>query len=83
MFYVYLLQSLKDKNFYIGQTESIEKRLLEHNSGRVKSTKHREPFKLIGYETYDSRNEARWREFNLKKNSNLRLKFIKNLVMDD
>lgn len=80
MFYVYLLKSLSDNKYYIGQTKDVDKRITEHNSGRIKSTKNRRPFKLIGFESYNKRNLARWREFNLKKNSNLRLKFINDLT---
>jgi putative endonuclease len=76
MYYVYLLQSQKDKKYYIGQTDNIEKRLKEHNDGIVKSTKHRKPFKVIGYEIYKDRNKARWREYNLKKSAWQRKKFI-------
>jgi len=37
---IYIIQSLKDKGYYIGICEDIEKRLLKHNSGGVKSTKY-------------------------------------------
>lgn len=76
MFYVYLLKSLKDSNYYIGQTENIKNRLGLHNLGKVKSTKNRRPFILIGVEEYLSRNESRWREHTLKINTNERKKFI-------
>ena len=35
MFYVYLIQSLSDGSIYIGYTDNIEKRLAQHNDGRV------------------------------------------------
>ena len=69
MYYVYLLKSTKDNKYYIGQTQDVAKRLERHNAGQVISTKSRRPFKLVGYETYDSRNEARWAEYNLKNHS--------------
>lgn len=75
-YYVYLLRSLKDKKYYIGQTENLEKRLSQHNNGLVRSTKHRLPFLLVGFEEYSSRNEARWREFDLKKHSDKKISFI-------
>ena len=31
-YYVYVLQSLKDKNFYIGFTTNLKNRLNDHNS---------------------------------------------------
>ncbi len=76
MFYVYLIQSKQDKKYYIGQTGNLKERLKGHNSGQIKSTKHRIPFRLIGYEIYINRNEARWREYNLKKSAWQRKKFI-------
>ncbi|HNU96745.1 MAG TPA: GIY-YIG nuclease family protein [Candidatus Portnoybacteria bacterium] len=76
MFYVYLLKSLKDNNYYIGQTDNIKNRLDYHNDGKVKSTKNRIPFILIGTEEYPTRNESRWREYTLKNNANERRKFI-------
>jgi len=78
--YVYLLQSFKDKKYYIGQADNIKKRLKEHNEGKVRSTKHRIPFRLIGYEEYPTRNEARWREYNLKKSVWQRKKFLEKLT---
>ncbi|MEA2007377.1 MAG: GIY-YIG nuclease family protein [Patescibacteria group bacterium] len=65
-YYLYILQSSKDNNYYIGITENVEKRLSQHNSGKTKSTKSRTPFKLIYKERYDSRAEAREREKYLK-----------------
>ena len=50
MSYVYVLLSLKDGKRYTGITDDVERRLEEHNSGQVKSTKHRTPFKIIYYE---------------------------------
>jgi len=79
MYFVYLLQSEKDQKYYIGQTQSIEKRLHEHNAGLEKSTKSRIPFKLLEYEVYGTREEARWREYKLKKSAYKRIKFIREL----
>jgi putative endonuclease len=39
MFYVYILRSSKDGKRYVGMTENLERRMNEHESGRVKSTK--------------------------------------------
>ncbi|NQT28776.1 MAG: GIY-YIG nuclease family protein [Candidatus Omnitrophica bacterium] len=66
MYYVYVLQSTKDKNLYTGHTGNIEERLLRHNSGSVKSTACRRPFVLIHKEEFKTRPEARWRERKLK-----------------
>jgi len=38
-YYVYVLLSEADNNFYTGYTNNIQKRLEKHNNGEVKSTK--------------------------------------------
>lgn len=58
MFYSYILQ-LSDNTFYKGQTENIDKRLNEHLSGNVKTTKNKLPFKLIHVEICKNRQAAR------------------------
>lgn len=66
---VYLLLSLKDKRTYIGSTNDLKRRLLEHNQGKNKSTKNRRPFKLIYKEELATLLEARKREQFLKTRS--------------
>ncbi|PIR43868.1 nuclease [candidate division WWE3 bacterium CG10_big_fil_rev_8_21_14_0_10_32_10] len=58
----YILQSLKDKRTYVGSTIDFERRLKQHNSGEVKSTKHRNPFKVLFTEEFDTTKEAWKRE---------------------
>ncbi|MCX5632343.1 MAG: GIY-YIG nuclease family protein [Phycisphaerae bacterium] len=69
MHYVYILKSKKDHNFYIGFSSNLKRRLYEHNSGLVSSTKSRKPFELIYYEAYSAKSDARKREKNLKLRS--------------
>lgn len=69
MFYVYVLKSKKDKRFYIGFTSNLKKRIHEHNTGLVFSTKLRIPFEVVYYEAYKSKNDAKKREYNLKLRS--------------
>lgn len=52
---VYVLKSNKDGNLYIGRTGNLEKRIIEHNSGVVRSTKSRRPFELIYSENYEDK----------------------------
>jgi len=66
MFTVYILQSEKDNKRYIGFTENLERRLDEHKSGKVKSTKNRRPLTLIYNEEYPSKSEAMLREKEIK-----------------
>src|SRR3990167_1945286 len=76
MFYVYLLQSEKDSSYYIGQTANVFDRLIRHNSRRVSSTRARAPWKLLGFEEYLTRNEARWREHQIKNSYTKKKSFI-------
>ena len=62
MYYVYILQSLKDTKLYVGYTADLKNRLKEHNSGECISTNPRRPLKLIFYEAYLSKDDARRRE---------------------
>jgi putative endonuclease len=66
MFFVYIIQSIKDKKLYYGYTPDLRKRFKKHNLGLVKSTKPRIPFKLVYYEAYASKQDAVKREHNLK-----------------
>ncbi len=66
MYYVYLLISKKDQKFYIGSTSDLKRRLQEHNSGENTSTQHRKPFKLIYYEVFLNKQDAKSREKYLK-----------------
>jgi putative endonuclease len=49
MWFVYVLRSRRDKDLYIGSTNDIRRRLAEHNSGLVESTRPRLPFDLEAY----------------------------------
>lgn len=66
MYYVYILKSEKDEQLYTGSTSDLKRRFLEHQSGKVTSTKHRTPFKLICYEAYTDKLIAQRRERYLK-----------------
>ena len=65
-FYVYILQSLRDKGLYIGYTTDLKNRLVQHASGKVTSTKLRISFKLIHYEYFINKADAKAREVFLK-----------------
>jgi putative endonuclease len=79
MFYIYILQSLKDSGYYIGITDNPEKRLKDHNSGKTKSTKSRVPFVLKYKESYRNKTEARKREIELKKSYYLRKELLNSI----
>ena len=64
--YVYVLRSQKDGKFYVGYTKNVQKRLGQHNSGQVRSTKERRPMKLIYWEGCINQQDATRREKYLK-----------------
>ena len=66
MYCLYVLKSQLDGKLYTGHTDNLERRLSEHNSGKVKSTRARRPFVLVYSEKFSTRSEARWRERYLK-----------------
>lgn len=66
MFYVYIIFSEKDKQLYCGFTPDLKARIIRHQKGFVKATKHRQPVKLIYYEAYLKELDARRREKYLK-----------------
>lgn len=85
MYYVYVIKSKNDKKIYIGFTQDLRKRLLQHNQNLSKSTKSRTPFTLVYYEAYASAKDAQTRERKLKqfKNSYTELKKrIKNSLKE-
>jgi putative endonuclease len=64
--FVYVLRSLRDGKRYVGLSGDIRQRLVEHNGGRVDSTRGRRPFELIHTEELNTLGEARAREKYLK-----------------
>lgn len=66
MYYVYVLQSLKDRKLYIGYTNNLKRRFEEHNSGRNEVTRERKPFRLLYYEACTQKPDALKRELQLK-----------------
>ncbi len=66
MFFVYILRSLKDKDYYIGISKDLKSRLIKHNLGGVYSTKSRKPFELVYSEEFSDYKDARLREIEIK-----------------
>ena len=66
MYYVYILRSVKNKKIYIGYCSDINIRLVQHNSGKTRSTKSGIPWKIIYTETFSTRQDAYRRERQMK-----------------
>ena len=71
--YVYVLQSIKNQNLYVGYTKDLKERLERHNQGFNVSTKPYRPWKLIHYEAYRDKDDTKRREKYLKTSQGSRL----------
>ncbi len=67
MFFVYVLRSKLDENFYIGFSNDLKQRMEKHKQGLVRSTKNLRPVELIYCEVYKSKKDALVREKRLKR----------------
>ena len=61
-YFVYILLSRKDRKLYVGCSNNIDCRILDHNQGKVRSTKNRRPLVLIYLETIQDKSKAFNRE---------------------
>jgi len=67
VFYVYVLQSLKNKKRYIGYTgKAPVEKLKEHNGGATQWTRQNRPFVALYHEAFGNSKSARERERFLK-----------------
>ena len=73
MFYNYVLESLKGGHLYIGFTNDLKRRLIEHNEGLNFSTKRYKPWKIVYYEACLDKDDAVRREKYLKTTQGNRL----------
>jgi putative endonuclease len=79
-FGVYILESKKSDRYYVGSTDDINRRINEHNTGRVFSTRNMRPWVVKVFVVCDSLTEARSSEYRLKK---YKRKDILNKVIKD
>ena len=84
-FYVYVLESLKDSQRYIGYTSNLKRRLEEHKKSQSFATKFRLPIKLVYFEGCLNEQDAKRREQYLKNTQGrrflgLRLKEYKRVA---
>jgi putative endonuclease len=61
-----VLKSQNSDWLYTGQTKNLMQRILQHNSGRSLSTRHKRPYILVHVEMFSSRSDAMKRELFLK-----------------
>ena len=66
-FFVYILKC-NDNSYYVGQTDDLEKRIAEHQSGKFKGyTAKKLPVKLVFSDFFYSREQAFAVEHQIKK----------------
>jgi putative endonuclease len=67
MWYIYILEC-RDSSLYTGITTDVNRRLLEHNSGKgAKYTRSRRPVKIRAVFEAESRSAAAKEEYRIKK----------------
>lgn len=66
MFTVYVLRSQQREYWYVGLTNNLVRRVLQHQEGKERTTRTYRPFELIHTEVFNTRPEARKREKYLK-----------------
>ena len=67
MYYVYILESLIDGDFYKGYTSDYIKRVEQHNNGESDFTKTKMPWRLVFLQAFETKKEALIQEKKLKK----------------
>ncbi len=77
IFTVYAIESLKDGRIYVGFSMNLTRRLKEHNSGFVSSTKGYRPWRVFHTEDVEGREYARKKEKYLK--SGFGKEFLKSI----
>lgn len=86
MYYVYILENQNDKSLYIGFTENLKRRLVEHQGGSGgRTTRLKKGWKLIYFEGYLSKKDAIGREKFLKGGSGRKYinKQLRNYLVKD
>jgi putative endonuclease len=69
MYYVYIIKSKKYNIFYVGCTGDLRRRVNEHNTDKSFYTKNKGPWEIKYYEAFCSKEDAFFREKQLKRNA--------------
>jgi putative endonuclease len=83
MHFVYFLFSPSQRRFYIGRTDDLPRRINEHLRGKCYTTSRMGEFIIIGYEAFNSKDDAvrRERYFKTTKGrTTLRLMYRESLL---
>ena len=79
MHYVYIIKSLSNGRYYIGETKDLADRMLRHNNNRNKYTRGKGPWEVAIYCIVEDKSRAVRFERKLKslKNSQKAIEYIK------
>jgi len=66
-YYLYIIYSKKLDRYYVGHTEGLQKRIVQHNSGISEFTSSASDWAIVHSEEFASRELARSREMAIKK----------------
>jgi len=66
-YFFYILYSGIIDKYYIGHTNTIEERILKHNTNHKGFTGHKCDWRIVYSEVFDSKSEAYFRERQVKK----------------
>ncbi len=66
MYGTYILKSLYEEGYYVGNSEHVSVRLIQHNQGRVRSTKSKRPWVIVYQEVFPTKQDAYRRELQIK-----------------
>jgi putative endonuclease len=78
--FVYILKSIKCGEYYVGSSEDVKRRLSQHNSGNVKATELKRPYRLVFQHEFKDIYEAKKIERKIKNWK--RKDFIEKIVRD-
>ena len=78
MFYVYILKSVLKGRYYVGYSENPDRRLIEHNAGKVTSTRNYCPWVKVYVEILPDELSAIRREREIKSQKSR--KYIEALI---
>ena len=78
-YYLYVLYSPRHKRHYIGISDDPDRRLIEHNIGKVFSTRPYRSYQLVYKEEYSDKTSARKREIFLKKTAKARKELFQSI----
>jgi len=78
VYYVYILKSENFHKSYVGCTDNLDRRIKEHNAGKMLFTRRYKPWQLIYSESFDELKYARRREYYIKTGAGRR--FMKKIL---